>query len=360
MEKVLSIIVPTYNLASLLPQCLDSLVESAVLDSLDVLVVNDGSTDASREVAYSYVNAHPGSIRLIDKANGNYGSTINAALPLACGEYVKILDADDRFDPAALKEYVGALAGLGGKADVSVTHFLSVGKDGRGETIRYNVYGRKPYTYGRIYSLDKVLGDGYIRFFLMHSLAYRTEMLREQGYRQSEGISYTDTQWASYPLFRAESIVFHDLVVYRYNLGREGQTMDPAVIRKSLPQLEKMTFDMLDFYRNARSGSLSAEKQAFFKQYFRNRIRLLEKTHLMDIPREDFDPEAFAVLDGRLGEAVREFGMEPVRLFPENKILRIDAVRYFHKHHSRLPAGLESFSRFLDTAVKKIFAKVFH
>lgn len=360
MRKVLSIIIPTYNMAPLLPRCLDSLVDSGVLESLDILVVNDGSTDNSKEVAYSYALSHPRSIRVIDKANGNYGSTINAALPLAEGDYVKILDADDRFDPASLNEYVGELSALNGRADVSVTHFLSIGKGGKTETIRYNVYGREPYTYGTVYSLDKVLGDGYIRFFLMHSLAYRTGMLREQGYRQSEGISYTDTQWASYPLFRAESIVFHDLTVYIYNLDREGQTMDPAVIRKSLPQLEKMTFDMLDFYRHAGTGSLSREKQTFFREYFRNRIRLLAKTHLLDIPREEFNAEAFAVLDGKLTGAVREFGMERIRIFPENKILRIDAYRYWQKHHSRLPAPVEHLNRLVDAVVKKLFALIFH
>ena len=360
MEKVLSIIVPTYNMEALLPRCLDSLASSGVIKKLDVLVVNDGSTDSSCEVARSFVGRYPESIRLIDKKNGNYGSTINAALPLATGEYVKILDSDDWFDPQALSEYVRQLDGLHGSADISVTHFHSIGKDGKTETIKYNVYGREPYEYERTYNLDHVLGGGHIRFFLMHSLAYRTKMLLDHGYHQSEGISYTDTQWASFPLFWAQTIVFHDITLYQYNLGRDGQTMDPAVIRKSLPQMEKMTMDMLDFYRKAVTEDLSETRLAFLKQYFRNRLRLLVKAHLLDIPRSEFNRDSFSTLDESVQKALSEFRMEQIRLIPENKLIRIDVYGYWHRHHDRLPSWLESLVHTTDIVVKRVFSMLFH
>jgi len=360
MKKVLSLIIPTYNMATLLPRCLDSLVDSGVLESLDVLVVNDGSTDSSREVAYSYVQKFPQSISLVDKENGNYGSTINAALPLAAGEYVKVLDSDDWFDPQALRGYIAELESLEATADVSVTHFRTIREGDRSETVKYNNFGREPYAYGKVYDLDEVLGGGHIRYFLMHALAYRTDLLREMGYRQTEGISYTDTQWASFPLFHAKTIVFHDLCVYQYNLGREGQTMNPEVIRRSLPQLEKMTMDMLDFYRKADIDGLSESRRTFLKQYFRNRIRLLVKTHLMDIPRDEFDPVSFDVLDRKLQAAMEEFGMEPLHLYPENKIVHIDAYARWKKTHDRLPAWIESLNHFLDVVTKKLFVLLFH
>ena len=104
--KTLSIIIPTYNLEALLPLCLDSIVASKALPRLDVVVVNDGSRDGSLAVAEGYAKRYADSVRVIDKANGNYGSTINAALPTLEGKYVKILDADDAFDTAALDSYV--------------------------------------------------------------------------------------------------------------------------------------------------------------------------------------------------------------------------------------------------------------
>lgn len=360
MEKILSIIIPTYNMAALLPRCLDSLTASGVLDDLDILVVNDGSTDSSRAVAYSYAERYPQSIKVVDKKNGNYGSTINAALPLAVGEYVKVLDSDDWFDSQALAKYVAELKSLEQEVDVSVTHFLMIHEGGRTETVKYQNYGREPYTYGKVYNLDKVLGDGFIRYFLMHSLTYRTQLLRDHGYRQTEGISYTDIQWSSYPFFWAGSIVFHDLVVYRYNMDREGQTMDPAVIRKSLPQLEKMTMDLMDFYRKADMSDLSEARVGFLRQYFKNRLRLLVKTHLMDIPRREFDKEAFSSLDSWIQAVLTEFRMGRIRVFPENKVIRIDAYRYWHRHRDRLPVWIEGLNHLVDPIARRIFVLLFH
>ena len=360
MEKILSIIIPTYNMAALLPRCLDSLTASGVLDDLDILVVNDGSTDSSRAVAYSYADRYPQSIKVVDKKNGNYGSTINAALPLAVGEYVKVLDADDWFDSQALAKYVAELKSLEQEVDVSVTHFLMIHEGGRTETVKYQNYGREPYTYGKVYNLDKVLGDGFIRYFLMHSLTYRTQLLRDHGYRQTEGISYTDIQWSSYPFFWAGSIVFHDLVVYRYNMDREGQTMDPAVIRKSLPQLERMTMDLMDFYRKADMSGLSEARVGFLRQYFKNRLRLLVKTHLMDIPRREFDKEAFSSLDSWIQAVLTEFRMGRIRVFPENKVIRIDAYRYWHRHRDRLPVWIEGLNHLVDPIARRIFVLLFH
>lgn len=360
MEKILSIIIPTYNMAALLPRCLDSLTASGVLDDLDILVVNDGSTDSSRAVAYSYAERYPQSIKVVDKKNGNYGSTINAALPLAVGEYVKVLDADDWFDSQALAKYVAELKSLEQGVDVSVTHFLMIHEGGRTETVKYQNYGREPYTYGKVYNLDKVLGDGFIRYFLMHSLTYRTQLLRDHGYRQTEGISYTDIQWSSYPFFWAGSIVFHDLVVYRYNMDREGQTMDPAVIRKSLPQLERMTMDLMDFYRKADMSGLSEARVGFLRQYFKNRLRLLVKTHLMDIPRREFDKEAFSSLDSWIQAVLTEFRMDRIRVFPENKVIRIDAYRYWHRHRDRLPVWIEGLNHLVDPIARRILVLLFH
>ena len=360
MEKILSIIIPTYNMAALLPRCLDSLTASGVLDDLDILVVNDGSTDSSRAVAYSYAERYPQSIKVVDKKNGKYGSTINAALPLAVGEYVKVLDSDDWFDSQALAKYVAELKSLEQEVDVSVTHFLMIHEGGRTETVKYQNYGREPYTYGKVYNLDKVLGDGFIRYFLMHSLTYRTQLLRDHGYRQTEGISYTDIQWSSYPFFWAGSIVFHDLVVYRYNMDREGQTMDPAVIRKSLPQLERMTMDLMDFYRKADMSDLSEARVGFLRQYFKNRLRLLVKTHLMDIPRREFDKEAFSSLDSWIQAVLTEFRMGRIRVFPENKVIRIDAYRYWHRHRDRLPVWIEGLNHLVDPIARRIFVLLFH
>lgn len=356
--KLLSLIIPTYNMEALLPRCLDSLLVPATLERLEVMVVNDGSRDGSLAVATDYKERFPQTVTVIDKPNGNYGSTINAALPVAQGKYVKVLDSDDWFDTAALVAFLDELESV--EADMVVTHFTILHDDGTRELTKYNVYGREPYDYGRVYPLDEVLAGGYIRYFLMHALTYRTALLRRMGYRQTEGISYTDTEWSCYPVFYADDIVFFDINLYQYNLAREGQTMDPKVIARSLGQMEQMTRQMLCFYGSQDLSRLTATRRAFLSQYYTNRIRLMYKCHLLDIPRRQFDAAHFAALDDELTAACQRYGFGPVRLYPENKIVRADALRYWHRHHRRWPRWFEAFNHVVDKVMKWLFIHMFH
>lgn len=357
MEKLLTIIIPSYNMAQLLPRCLDSLLAAGVREAFEAIVVNDGSGDDTLQVALRYRDANPDCIRVIDKPNGNYGSTINAALPLAGGKYVKILDADDWFKPEALARFVKELSGT--EADMVVTHFTQIHPGGVRELVKYNVYGREPYEYGKTYPLDRVLSGGHIRFFLMHSLAYRTRLLLQNGYRQTEGCSYTDLEWDVYPLFYARDIVFFDTDLYQYNLDREGQTMDPKVLFRSLDQLERVTWNILGFYEKHPRERLSPQRKAFLDGFYRNRMRLMAKSYLLDMPREMFDAREFARVDGMLQCHLEKLGLDPFKLFPANKLMRVDVYRYWKKHGSRLPKALEKVNSALDKLMAALYRKLF-
>lgn len=357
MSKLLSIIIPTYNMEALLPRCLDSLLVEGALSRIEAMVVNDGSKDNSLAVANSYKERFPDSVTVIDKPNGNYGSTINAALPVAQGRYVKILDSDDWFDSRALVEFLDALENAA--TDMVITHFNTISEDGSRQVTKYNVYGKEPYEYGKAYDLDSVLSDGYIRFFLMHSITYRTQMLRDMGYRQTEGISYTDTEWSCYPVFRAKDITFLDINLYQYNLAREGQTMDPKVLARSLDQMELMTRKLIEFLESYDLQTLSGERLRFIRQYYLNRVRIMLKCHLLDIPRNMFDTEHFTELESYLTGVTLKYGLGTVRLYPENKIIRFNALRYWRRHHKRWPAWFEAFNRFVNRIMTALFVKFF-
>lgn len=357
MEKLLSIIIPTYNMEALLPHCLDSLLAPAALERLEVLVVNDGSHDGSLAVAHDYEQHFPNTVIVIDKPNGNYGSTINAALPKASGKYVKILDSDDAFDTKALLRFLDALEGT--DVDFAVTHFTIQKADSQTEIAKYNLYGKEPYDYGRVYPLDEVLSGGYIRFFLMHAITYRTSMLLQQGYQQTEGISYTDLEWDTYPLFYAQTIAFFDINLYQYNMAREGQTMDPKVQVRSVGQLEQVTDQLLAFLQQRGLEQLSPTRQTFIRQYYLNRLRLVCKCHLFDMPRSCFDAAHFAQLDDHYQQACRRFSLGDIRLYPENKIIHLDAMSYWHRHHRRWPAWFEQFNALVNRVMKRIYVFLF-
>lgn len=341
-------------MAALLPRCLDSLVSAKQADLLDILVVNDGSKDNSLEIAQGYAWKYPTIVHVIDKPNGNYGSTINAALPVATGQYVKVLDSDDWFDTVVLDAFLAAIEPL--NADMLVTHFTQIGASTR-EVYRYNTMGREPYEYGKVYDLDEVLKDGYIRFFLMHALTYRTELLRKIGYRQTEGVSYTDTEWACYPTFYAATICFLNLNLYQYNLDREGQTMAPEVLMKSVRQLQTVTDAMLAYYE-AHAVDLSPVRRSWMEQYYINRLRILYKIYLLDMPRADFNADDLEQIDAKYAPICKRNGWK-VKLYPENKIIRIDYVAYWQKHHRRWPHWLERLNHSVDVCVKWLYVRLF-
>lgn len=362
-EKLLSLIIPTYNMAALLPRCLESLVKASHAEQwLEAIVVNDGSKDDSLLVAQQWQAQYPEVVTVIDKPNGNYGSTINAALPQAQGRYVKVLDSDDWFDTAALDALLQTLLELTSGSqipDIVHTPFTSIGPGNSREVIRYNTMGREPYEYGRVYPLDEVLAGGYIRFFLMHALAYRTEMLREMDYRQTEGVSYTDTEWSCYPTFVAQSIVFLDLNVYQYNLDRAGQTMDPKVLIRCINQLSVVTDNMLAFYQqHIHQEGLSEVRRRWLKQYYENRMRILYKLYLLDMPRADFKVSDMEAFDQKYWPICQQEQFCFV-LWPENKLLRIDYIRYWHRHHKRWPLWFEHLNHLVDVVVKWLYVKIF-
>lgn len=216
-----------------LPQCLDSLLGPDVpVDQLDIIVVNDGSRDRTSEIAHSYADRYPDSIRVIDKANGNYGSCINAALPTARGRYVKILDADDSFSPENFPAYVRFLTTA--TADLVLNDYATIDPEGNTITItKFNI------AVGQISTPDE-LADALMSpiQLAMHAMAYRTELITNFGYRQTEGVSYSDTEWVVVPLLRVTSIEYFNIgVIYRYLVGRNGQTTDIKAFQRNVTQL---------------------------------------------------------------------------------------------------------------------------
>ena len=125
MEKILTIVIPTYNMQDYLRRCLDSLIVSEEqMNKLEVLVINDGSKDNSSAIAHEYQDKYPDTFRVIDKGNGNYGSCINRGLKEATGKYIKVLDADDHFENKSLEEVLNMMLRI--DVDLFLTDFCII------------------------------------------------------------------------------------------------------------------------------------------------------------------------------------------------------------------------------------------
>ena len=238
-NKILTIIIPTYNMEKYLRKCMDSLIVSEEnMQRLEVLVVNDGSKDSSSQIAHEYETKYPQTFRVIDKENGNYGSCINRGLKETSGEYVKVLDADDYFANDIFDKFVTFL--LETEADLVINDFCVVAEDG--DILEKEIYNLpKKLTIGN-------LKDSTIKRLFHHGITYKTEVVRSIGYTQTEGISYTDDEWVYKPMTAVNTIISFPYFLYYYLRGREGQTFDPEVLRKTHSQKVAVAKSLIDFF----------------------------------------------------------------------------------------------------------------
>ena len=231
-----------------LGRCLESLLITE-LDTLEVIVVNDGSHDSTSEIAHQFADKYPGTFRVIDKTNGNYGSCINAALPTVTARYVRLLDADDYYDTVALRDFVHALRDI--DADAVFTGYRVVDTNGRTSCPVYSMM-KLDIEYGRIYALNDIK----TRFVnpsvqvQMHEVTFKTKLLKQIGYRQLEGVSYSDSQWAIIPLAYCHTTCFVNLSIYCYFTGRSGQTMTAEHLKRHYSDMLKVNQAMVAFCEN--------------------------------------------------------------------------------------------------------------
>ena len=226
MGKVISIVIPTYNMEEYLDKCLSSLLING-MERVEVIVVNDGSSDGSLTVAQTYVDKYPESFIVIDKKNGNYGSCVNAGLYCAMGKYIKVLDADDSFYTDNFEEMVMMLENL--DVDLFLTDFVRVySKREKKATLRFPSNAIMDFTKECFQDIRLLSG------IWMHNITYKRENLIKINYKQSEGILYTDNEWKFKPMAMVKSGYYWNKPIYRYLLDREGQSVDDSVKLKHL------------------------------------------------------------------------------------------------------------------------------
>lgn len=289
--KVLSIIIPMYNMENYIGKCLQSLLDipTECLESIDIIVVNDGSKDQSLRIATSYQKKYPEAIRVIDKENGNYGSCINAGLAKALGTYVKVLDSDDYFSSVGLSAILEKISSIP-VMDMIITDFDIINaNDEITNHVSFHLKKEKCLLFNDIW---KKISD-----IQMHAIIYRTELFKEINYHQTEGISYTDQEWCYYPMVKIQTVYYVNNVLYKYLLGREGQTMSENVLKKKISNLEIVANKMLKHFSLLDKNKLSRERYLLLRKRILVRYKDIYRLYLIGFKKEEFDAKAFDELD---------------------------------------------------------------
>ncbi|WP_026527956.1 glycosyltransferase family 2 protein [Butyrivibrio sp. VCD2006] len=237
MNKVLTISIAAYNVKKTLNRTVESVLKAKNVENIEIIIVNDGSTDGTDIVARELNTQYPGIIIAIDKENGGYGSTINTALKISSGKYFKLLDGDDYFDPKELEEFVDYLASI--DDDLVFTPFKECYLDGKERIIK------KDRANGLQIDISSLAEN-----FTMHSVTYKKEVLLNSGLVLPNKCLYTDNLFCLIPLNCVKTIRYVDFTVYQYVLGSEEQSVSRKNKIRHLSDLELVVDYALDFIKD--------------------------------------------------------------------------------------------------------------
>jgi glycosyltransferase involved in cell wall biosynthesis len=250
MKKILSIIIPSYNTANYIDNTIPTMISTESIDDIEIIIVNDGSTDETREKALKYVSRYPDSIKLVNKENGGHGSVINCGIIEAKGKYFKVIDGDDYVDTEQFDCFVKQLKDV--DADMFVSLYRTVdSKTGEERICRPDgaalVRHEFKKHYDTLYKTEEVLDNIYAS---IHGVTFRTDILKKNYdfVKVTEGVFYEDNEYCLYPIAFVKNIFVSGFDVYRYVINQANQSISIKNRQKKINHNYMVINNMLKHY----------------------------------------------------------------------------------------------------------------
>ena len=246
--KLLSIAIPCYNSEAYMEKCIESLLKGG--EDVEILVVNDGSSDRTAEIADAYAEKYPTIIKAVHQENGGHGEAVNAGIRNATGLYFKVVDSDDWVNEEAYAKILHTLGELvrgPETVDMLISNFVY---EKQGAARKKVMQYRHCLPVNEIFGWDSVhMSKG--KYLLMHSIIYRTKLLHECGMELPKHTFYVDNIFAFEPLSFVKKMYYLDVNFYRYFIGRDDQSVHESVMIKRLDQQYRVTKLMLEIYNSS-------------------------------------------------------------------------------------------------------------
>lgn len=265
--KLLTVSVAAYNVEAYLDRCLASFADERLAAGLEVLVIDDGSSDRTAAIAAEWQEKYPAVFRLIRKENGGHGSTVNRGIAEAAGRYFRVVDGDDWVDTDAMADLLTRLSRV--DTDMAVDQRTLVQMK-TGQETRQPLPESTPFD--RPVSFLDYAGQDYCDYYNLHTVMIRTALLREWGIALQEGIFYVDYEYVLKATARCRDVTFLPLFTYRYLVGNAAQSVDPDNYVRRISHHRRMTEEVL---RWAAAGGFTGK----LGEYVDRRVRLLIHTH---------------------------------------------------------------------------------
>jgi glycosyltransferase involved in cell wall biosynthesis len=228
-------------------RCINSLLPGG--DVVEIFIIDDGSTDGTAAISEEYSKQYPGMVKVIHQANGGHGSAIDTGIRNAAGLFIKVVDSDDWVDINAYTEILHLLYKFvhTEQPDMVVSNFVYEKINKRDKTVmRYTdvLPANRVFTWNEIGRFRKG------QYLLMHSIIYRTELLRGCGLDLPRNTFYVDNLYAYIPLKKVKTLYYLDINFYHYYIGRKGQSVQEDIMIKRIDQqllVNRMMVASVDF-----------------------------------------------------------------------------------------------------------------
>jgi glycosyltransferase involved in cell wall biosynthesis len=215
-------------------------------EEVEIIIVNDGSTDDTKKIAEEYVKKYPTIIRAIHQENGGHGEAVNTGLANATGLYFKVVDSDDWVNENALRQVMDVLKSLvadGSAPDLFLANYVYEKVDAKKKkVINYNWALPKD----QIFNWDDIMHFKQSQNILMHSTIYRTKLLKSCGIHLPKHTFYVDNIFVYQPLPFVKTLYYMDVNLYRYFIGRSDQSVNEQVMIRRIDQQLKITKIMIE------------------------------------------------------------------------------------------------------------------
>jgi len=242
--KLLTAAIPCYNSAAYMSHAIETLLSGG--EEMEIIIVNDGSSDDTQKIAEEYQAKYPTIIRVIKQENGGHGEAVNTGLANAKGVYFKVVDSDDWVNEKALRQVMDTLKLLiadGKSPDLFLANYVYEKVDAKKKkVINYNWALPKE----QIFTWDDMMHFKQSQNILMHSTIYRTNLLKSCGIRLPKHTFYVDNIFVFQPLPFVKTLYYMDVNLYRYFIGREDQSVNEQVMIRRIDQQLRITKIMIE------------------------------------------------------------------------------------------------------------------
>lgn len=241
--KLLTFTIPCYNSQDYMRHCIESILPGG--EDVEILIVDDGSKDDTAAIADEYAEKYPTIVKAIHQENGGHGEAVNAGIRNATGLYFKVVDSDDWVDWNAYQTILAKLREIAGGSvalDMLLANYVYE-KEGAKHK---RVMRQTGFPKDQIFTWSDVRHFYKGHYILMHSVIYRTKLLRECGLELPKHTFYVDNIYVYKPLPHVRTMYYMDVDFYRYFIGREDQSVNEKVMISRIDQQIRVNKIMID------------------------------------------------------------------------------------------------------------------